>query len=675
MFLFSHDAASPRHRLLAPAVVAALVLTPLAAVPAAAQEPTQRPAALVAEPGAGPVVELVDAVGTAPSEDVQETTEVVVAPRTSPVLVGEARVGATLGVASDPWGPDGVELAVSWYADGTLIDGAVATELEISPSLVGARVHAELVGSLPGSGAAPVTRATAATEPVAEGSLPGPDPVVEGTAAVGSTVVAVVDWGEDVALSYRWLRDGVPVDEALDAAYTATPADEGRELVVEVTGTRAGYATRTSSSAPVTVAAGTLLPQVPVVTGTARVGATLVASPGTWSPSATFSYQWRRGTAAIAGATGVSYVLSAADIGQQVSVVVTGASPGYAPREVASAPTAKVVAGVLTAPTPVVSGTARVGSRLTAAAGSWTAGTRLAYQWSVGGARVTGATGATFTPRVADRGKTVTVTVTGTNAGYTTRAVTSKATAKVADGVLAPGAVKISGTARVGSVLKVTAGTWTPKPTLSYQWKRNGVAIKGATKTSYTLAVADHGKRITVTVTGRATGYTSRSATSAATAGVVRAFVRTVVPVIAGTAQVTKTLTVRPGAWSPAATFGYQWKRNGVAIPGATRSTYKLVAADQGKKITVTVTGKRGGWVTASRTSAATAAVKAPPRPSRTTPVSTWNCPSWAPIKGNRNSMIYHVPGGRYYAATKPEECFTTAAAARAAGYRASKNG
>ncbi|MFJ4232821.1 hypothetical protein [Cellulosimicrobium cellulans] len=665
MVIISHDAASSRRRLVVPALVAALVLAPLAAVPAVAHEPA---AALVVEPGTGEVIAPDETDATTP-----DVADVVIAPATDPVIVGEARVGGTLSVSSDPWGPEGVELAVSWYADGTLLDGVVGSDLALPPALVGARVHAELVGSLPG--AEPVTRVTAATDPVVEGTVAGPDPVVEGAVAVGSTVVAVVDWGEDVALTYRWLRGGVPVDGALDAAYTASPADEGRELVVEVTGTRAGYATRTSSSAPVTVAAGTLLPQVPVVTGTARVGATLVASPGTWSPSATFSYQWRRGTTAIAGATGVSYVPSAADLGQQLSVVVTGTSPGYAPREAASAATAKVVAGVLIAPTPVVSGTARVGSRLTVGAGSWTAGTRLAYQWSVGGAKVTGATGATFTPRVADRGKTVIVTVTGTNAGYTTRAVTSKATAKVADGVLAPGAVKISGTARVGSVLKVTAGTWTPKPTLSYQWKRNGVAIKGATKTSYTLAVADHGKRITVTVTGRATGYTARSATSAATAGVVRAFVRTVVPVIAGTAQVTKTLTVRPGAWSPAATFGYQWKRNGVAIPGATRSTYKLVAADQGKKITVTVTGKRAAWVTASRTSAATAAVKAPPRPSRTTPVSTWNCPSWAPIKGNRNSMIYHVPGGRYYAATKPEECFTTAAAARAAGYRASKNG
>ena len=35
--------------------------------------------------------------------------------------------------------------------------------------------------------------------------------------------------------------------------------------------------------------------------------------------------------------------------------------------------------------------------------------------------------------------------------------------------------------------------------------------------------------------------------------------------------------------------------------------------------------------------------------------------------------MIYHVPGGEFYDRTNPEKCFATEAAARAAGYRASK--
>ncbi len=50
-------------------------------------------------------------------------------------------------------------------------------------------------------------------------------------------------------------------------------------------------------------------------------------------------------------------------------------------------------------------------------------------------------------------------------------------------------------------------------------------------------------------------------------------------------------LTAVPGVWTEGATFKYVWKRDGVAIAKATKSTYKLVAADSGHAISVSVTG------------------------------------------------------------------------------------
>ena len=47
-------------------------------------------------------------------------------------------------------------------------------------------------------------------------------------------------------------------------------------------------------------------------------------------------------------------------------------------------------------------------------------------------------------------------------------------------------------------------------------------------------------------------------------------------------------------------------------------------------------------------------------------------CPASHPIKGNRASMIYHPPGGEFYDATRPEDCFAAPADAEAAGYRRS---
>ncbi|WP_167880608.1 thermonuclease family protein [Nocardioides guangzhouensis] len=49
------------------------------------------------------------------------------------------------------------------------------------------------------------------------------------------------------------------------------------------------------------------------------------------------------------------------------------------------------------------------------------------------------------------------------------------------------------------------------------------------------------------------------------------------------------------------------------------------------------------------------------------------SCPKSAPIKGNRPSMIYHMPWNAYYDVTTPEQCFATRAGAERAGYRAAK--
>ncbi|MGC5167432.1 HNH endonuclease family protein [Luteimicrobium sp. DT211] len=59
--------------------------------------------------------------------------------------------------------------------------------------------------------------------------------------------------------------------------------------------------------------------------------------------------------------------------------------------------------------------------------------------------------------------------------------------------------------------------------------------------------------------------------------------------------------------------------------------------------------------------------------PAVAAPVSAYDCPSWAPIKGNASSHLYHLPTGGSYDATKPEVCFATEAAAQADGYRAAK--
>jgi hypothetical protein len=185
----------------------------------------------------------------------------------------------------------------------------------------------------------------------------------------------------------------------------------------------------------------------PTISGAAQQGSTLTASDGTWSGSPTgFARQWQScdssGAACtnIAGATGTTYTVVAADVGHTLRVVVT-ATNSVGSTSASSNPTA-VVVGPSTAPVntalPTISGTAQVGQSLTAGPGSWT-GTQpigFTFQWrrcdSAGGicANISGATSATYTAVSADAGSTLRVVVTASNTAGTATA-TSNATAVV----------------------------------------------------------------------------------------------------------------------------------------------------------------------------------------------------------------------------------------------------
>ena len=60
----------------------------------------------------------------------------------------------------------------------------------------------------------------------------------------------------------------------------------------------------------------------------------------------------------------------------------------------------------------------------------------------------------------------------------------------------------VSGTGAVGQTLSCTTGIWAAQPaSYTFAWQRAGVAISGATASSYTLVVADSGNAIGCIVT------------------------------------------------------------------------------------------------------------------------------------------------------------------------------
>jgi len=352
-----------------------------------------------------------------------------------------------------------------------------------------------------------------------------PTPTIGGVVAVGSKLDGYWEaWSQNPSLSYQWYADGVAISGATSDSYTLTPAEVGKKITFATTGSRVNYTSVTKTSLPTAaVAQGAFVTaSAPVVSGDAVIGSTLTATPGVWSPTATFTYQWLADGKAISGATAATYKVTVANLGKKLSVQVVGTAPGRVATTRTSAQTAAVVATLTKTPTPKITGKAKVGKKLKASTAAWKPAAKLTYQWNANGTPIPGATKATFTVALAQVGAKLTVTVTGSRSGFATVAKTSAATKAVPAATFTKGTPVIKGKPVVGQVLSASPGSWKPKAgvTFAYQWLANGTVLAGATSAKLTLGAEVVGKKISVKVTATKLGYATASTVSKTTAKV-----------------------------------------------------------------------------------------------------------------------------------------------------------
>ena len=339
-------------------------------------------------------------------------------PYAVPSISGAAMAGGTLTAKPGAWA-SGATFTYQWSADGAAISGATAATYKPTAAQVGKTIRVKVMGHLAGYDSASVT--SAATAKV----ITAPVPTISGTVGVGQTLTAKPGaWTAGTALNYQWYAGGAAVKGATASTFTVTSAQVGKQIVVMDKGHLTGYASPTMSSAATPKVLGV---GAPSFGGVDMAGGVLSARPGTWTSGTTFAYQWYADGAAIAGATKSTYSLTSAQVGHAIRLRVTGSQTGYATMAALSGTSPKVIA----AGTATIAGTAKVGSKLSAGHGTWTAGTTFTYQWLANCAAIAGATGSTFMPAAAQRGKALTVQVTGHLAGYATVTRTSAATAAV----------------------------------------------------------------------------------------------------------------------------------------------------------------------------------------------------------------------------------------------------
>ena len=265
-------------------------------------------------------------------------------------------------------------------------------------------------------------------------------PVITGSPQAGQTLTSSNGTWTNGPTAYtrQWRRCNsagtscANIAGATGASYVLAGADAGSTLRVVVTATNAGgSASATSAQTSVVTAVAPSNTVRPDLSGVAVDGQTLTTSNGTWSGTAplAFSYSWRRcdvngnNCSDIAGATGQSYLLTAADVGSKVFALVT-ATNGAGSASLRTYLSATVAPGPpVNTQRPALSGSAREGQTLTTSTGTWTGTGPLTYAFSwrrcdVDGnncVTIVGATGQSYVLTAADVGSKVYALVTATN--------------------------------------------------------------------------------------------------------------------------------------------------------------------------------------------------------------------------------------------------------------------
>lgn len=327
-------------------------------------------------------------------------------------------------------------------------------------------------------------------------------------------------------VTYQWQRgdtaDGLYSNIGTNTnTYTLTSEDEGKYIKVGITGSGIYTGSRLSNAVgPVTAQ--------PVMTGTVSITGTMkynealtadlteiIYTPDTRDHVP--AYQWKRNGADIAGATSETYRLTEDDIGEQISVTVMADGTYATGPGITSAETAVIEKADCPAPeAPELASKTHYSITLETIDG-------VEYRMNSGPWQMS----PVFTGLRAETAFDFTTRMLQTSTHYASDA-SSETTIETAVFPVMTGTVTISGIPKYNEMLAadITGITYNPEASgdvPTYQWKRNGSEIVGATSNTYVLAADDIGETIRVTVMADGTNATGSGITSAETIAIVKA--------------------------------------------------------------------------------------------------------------------------------------------------------
>jgi hypothetical protein len=521
------------------------------------------------------------------------------------------------------------------------ISGAKHQDYKIGASDVGHQLRAIITATSPDYVASVLTLAAGVGENNTNLDGVG-SAVIPGTVHVGQTIGTVLSGlPSGTTHSYQWQSsttgDGLTwksIAKATSSTYAVASSLAGGYLRLEVTNKLAGSTTQVMDSNSSQVESAQIASvTAPTITSADEViaGATLTATTGAWNPTPTsYTYQWTSTptggggpTVNIAGAIGKTYKTTAAVADTLVAVEVTAHRSGYPASDPATSSKSIYVNALTVHPALLTTqeslGDAAYGTTVTAPdpvdsldlpAGVWQDLGTVSYAWQLGGKAIKNATKSTYSPAIGDIGKALTVTQTFKSPLWPTASVTSYPSF-VEDGAqpsFTAGVTLTSTSLRPGVTANAAPSAVPSGFAVTYQWQESATGsapwtnIAGATKHSFTAGTGNLNEYVRVAITEKRAGFVSNTVDSDSNVVVPTDAISNITPpALHATPAVGSTESVNVGTWTVTGlTYGYQWYLDGVAIPGATGSTFAPTGYQVTQDLSVKVTATRAGYTTGS---------------------------------------------------------------------------
>ncbi len=418
----------------------------------------------------------------------------------------------------------------------------------------------------------------------------------------GGSVVLTASTGS--GYTYQWNKDGVAISGATAGTYTATTSGAYTVTVTATGCSLTSSATNVVLGTPVTPSVSIEANNTAVCSGTAVI---FTATPNNGGASP--SYQWKKNGVNISGATSATYTLSTPVNSDVISVVMTSNNACQSTSTASSNSVTLVVNASVTPTVSITAGTNNIcsGSSVQFTSSITNGGTTPVFQWKKNGVNISGATSATYTSTTLVNGDIISLQLTSNVSCATASTVISNAVTMSVSSAVTPSVVIAANNTTVcaGTEVSFTATPTNGGTTPTYQWKKNGVNITGATSSTYTLTSPANNDAISLVMTSNAACTSTTVATSNT---ITIAVTSSVTPSVSITADATTVCSGTTVNFNATPTNGgtvptYQWKKNGVNITGATSATYALTSPANGDVLTVVMTSNSGCVSTPTATS------------------------------------------------------------------------